>query len=58
MQANIWLKKKITLFIGGDPAKGQAPVMTIELGDPQILVDPEKGTLVILETSQGQVIKK
>lgn len=47
----VWLKQsKVALFIGGDPNKGQAPVITATLEKPQILVDPEKNTIIIIET--------
>jgi hypothetical protein len=50
MQYTIWLKKKTAIFIGGDPAKGMAPVVTIDAREVQILVDPDKGTITIIET--------
>ncbi len=47
----IWLNHPgVALFIGGDPGKGQAPIITITLERPQVLVDPEKNTIVIVET--------
>lgn len=47
----IWLKQPtVTLFVGGDPSKGQAPLITATIEKPQILVDPEKNTIVIIET--------
>ncbi len=52
MQATtIWLKVSgVTLNVGGDPAKGQPPVITAKLEKPQVIVDPEKNTITILET--------
>ena len=51
MRLTIWLKgEKTTLYIGGDPEKGQAPVVTAELKDPQILIDPDKYQVIIKET--------
>ncbi len=51
MKLNIWLKgNKTTLYIGGDPEKGQAPVVTAELTDPQILIEPDKYSIKIVET--------
>ena len=51
MKLNIWVKKKTTLFIGGDPSKGQAPVVTTEMESPQLLVDTDAGTVTIIETT-------
>ena len=46
-----WLKKESTLFMGGDPQKGAVPELTaVKVKNPQILIDPEKGTITILET--------
>lgn len=51
MQLTAWLKVSgVTLYVGGDPAKGKAPVLTIILEQPQILIDPEKNTITIIET--------
>lgn len=51
MKLNIWLKgEKAKLFIGGDPEDGNVPVVTGELKDPQILIEPDKYKIVILET--------
>lgn len=51
MKFTVWVKvEKTSIFIGGDPSKGQAPVITGELKNPQILVDMEKGTITIVET--------
>jgi len=51
MKLTIWLKgDKTTLYIGGDPEKNQAPVVTAELKDPQILIEPDKYLIKILET--------
>ena len=37
--------------MGGDPSKGAAPVLTVvRVANPQILVDPEKGIITIIET--------
>lgn len=48
----IWLKNPaVTIFIGGDPAKGQVPVITGKLINPQIIVDPDKNTITIVDTS-------
>jgi len=51
MELTVWLdKEKVALYIGGDPKKGEAPLVTIDLKSPQILVDKEKGTIIIVET--------
>lgn len=50
MKLTIWLKKPTTIYLGGNPEVGQAPVLTAELQKPQILVDPDKSTVVIVET--------
>ena len=49
MQYTIWFKKPTAIFVGGDPAKGQAPILTINAKQAQVLVDPDKGTITILE---------
>jgi len=50
-QFTIWLKQpKVTIFIGGDPLKGQAPILTATIDNPQILVDREKNTITIVES--------
>lgn len=47
----IWLKHPdVTLYINGDPNKGEAPVIAAKLEKPQIIVDPDKNTIVIMET--------
>ena len=47
----IWLKQPgVTLLVGGDPTKGDAPVITGTLEKPQIIIDPEKKTITIVET--------
>jgi len=51
MRLTIWLKgNKTTLYIGGDPEKNQAPVVTAELTDPQILIEPDRYRIDIKET--------
>jgi len=47
---NVWLKSNAVVYVGGDPSKGKAPILTITLEKPQVLIDPEKNTIVILET--------
>lgn len=51
MKINLWLKgAKTTIFIGGDPTQNQPPVITLEIKDPQILIEPDKYTVTILES--------
>jgi len=52
MKTTIWLRRKMTIFAGGDPNKGEAPELTIELNHPQIMVDPEKGIIIIKEKTK------
>ena len=47
----IWLKQSdVTLYIGGSPEHGQPPMITATIEKPQIIVDPEKKTITIIET--------
>lgn len=46
------------MFIGGDPEKGQTPVITATLQSPQVLVDSAKGTITILEEEKPLVIRQ
>ena len=51
MKATVWEKaKKVIIYMGGDPAKNQAPVFTIELDNPQFQFDTEKNVVIIFET--------
>ncbi len=50
MKTTIWEKKKIIVYIGGDPAKNQAPEITIEMENPQIQFDSDKNIMIITET--------
>jgi hypothetical protein len=50
MDVNIWQKKKIIIYIGGDPEKNQPPIFTIEIESPQIKFDTNKNVLTIIET--------
>jgi hypothetical protein len=49
-KTTIWEKKKITIFIGGDPAKNQPPYITIEMDNPQFQFDQDKNVVYIIET--------
>lgn len=52
MQAmTVWLKVSgVMLYVGGDPAKGQPPTLTAKLEKPQVVIDPDKNTITIVET--------
>jgi hypothetical protein len=50
MKVNIWQKKKVVIYMGGDPEKNEAPVITLELEHPQIKFDTDKNTVLIFET--------
>jgi len=50
MKTTIWRKGKITVYIGGDPVKNQAPEITLELESPQIQMDTDKNIIIIFET--------
>ncbi len=51
MKLTVWLKgERVTVFMGGDPEKNQAPVVTAELKDPQFLIEPDKHLVIIKET--------
>jgi hypothetical protein len=47
----VWLKQsKVALYVGGDPVKGEAPLIAATLEKPQVIVDMEKNTITIIET--------
>lgn len=47
----VWLKVSgVTLNVGGDAAKSLPPVLTMKLEKPQVVIDPEKNTITIVET--------
>lgn len=50
MKTTVWEKKRITIYIGGDPAKNQPPEITIELDSPQVQFDTDKNIMHIIET--------
>ena len=51
MKITIWLKKaNATVYMGGDPSKGDHPLVTASIDNPQILVEPERNQITILET--------
>lgn len=47
----IWIKDMdVALFLGGNPEKGEAPLITAKLEQPQVLIDWKKKTITIVET--------
>ena len=47
----VWMKRPtITLYVGGSPSKGQAPVITTVVERPQVLFDYKNNTITIIET--------
>ena len=51
MKLNIWIKDKCTTLIMYDETKeGANPVITGELQEPQIIVEPDKHLIIIKET--------
>jgi len=50
MKVNIWQKRQVTIYVGGDPEKGLPPEITIELKEPQISFDTDKYVITIVET--------
>ena len=40
----------VTLYVGGDPSKGQAPTVTTVVEKPQVLFDYKNNTITIVET--------
>jgi len=49
MQLILAVNKPTKVFLGGDPNKGQAPFVTMELKKAQIIIDQEKQTVTIVE---------
>ena len=50
MKITFWKRGTVTIYVGGDPVKNTSPDLTIEMQDPQILVDQDKQTIQIVET--------
>jgi hypothetical protein len=50
MQITLWMKEGAVIYMGGDPKKGQKPVVTATLDKPQIAMDEATNTIVITET--------
>lgn len=49
--ATVWVKDvDVALFLGGNPDKGEAPLITVKLEKPQVLIDWKKKTITITET--------
>ena len=49
MKYTIWQKKAVVIYIGGDPAKGEAPEITLEIEQPQFQFDSDKPIVTIVE---------
>lgn len=45
----VWIRKTTSIIVGGETDK-PIPIITGTLTNPQIKIDPEKGTIVITET--------
>jgi len=45
----VWIRKTTTILVGGEVDK-PVPIITGKLTNPQIKIDPEKGTITITET--------
>jgi hypothetical protein len=50
MKVNLWAKKGIVTVAVASSVKGAAPVLTIEIKDPQIQYDEGTGKVTILES--------
>ena len=51
MEITNWIKAPgVMLYIGGNPEKGVAPIVTIPLNKPQVIVDSNKKTITIIES--------
>lgn len=50
MKVNVFQKRNVIVYIGGDPEKNQPPEITLELINPQIKWDADKNVVVITET--------
>lgn len=52
MEYTFFMKgKEATVYMGADPDKGGVPVLTVvKVKNPQVLINPENGTIAILET--------
>lgn len=49
MQITIWMKENAVIYMGGDPRKGQKPLVTASLDKPQLILDEETNTMTIVE---------
>ena len=50
MEITVWLNDQSKIFVGGNPIKGEKPLMTVQAKSPQILISQEKNTVTIIET--------
>jgi len=52
MDYTILLKKPVTIYVGGSPDRGLVPPLTIsKVKNPQLVIDSEKGTIIIMEST-------
>jgi hypothetical protein len=50
MEFNIWLKDRtVTMIFGGDPEKNKPPLVTATLHSPQIIIEPDKNKIKVVE---------
>jgi hypothetical protein len=50
MKTTVWKRGTVTIYVGGDPEKGDTPEITIDIKDPQILFDSGSNKMIIVET--------
>lgn len=50
MKTTVWKKGDTIVYIGGDPSKGEPPVITLNIKEPQIQMDEESNIVIIKET--------
>lgn len=50
MKITLWNKANTTIYVGGDPNRGEPPLITIEAQEPQIIMDAGTNVMVIKET--------
>lgn len=49
MKTTVWENRNIVIYLGGDPEKGEKPEITIEINEPQIMIDSYKNIIIIKE---------
>lgn len=50
MKITVWKKNEAIVYVGGDPNKGEPPILTLTLKEPQIQIDEDTNTIVVKET--------